>query len=148
MYVLKSCFVIWCLARLAVSNCRYQSTQTVYSGNGQICFVPICSARGVALEILQTFCSELVLADRQSSQTDHCGCFGIHYSMSGISLSVIVTSVRMWDMQCRWCPVKEAPYVLREAQDDLKLTPEDLTKLTIDVMPIGTIREFKVGQNL
>lgn len=49
-------------------------------------------------------------------------------------------------MKCRWCPVKEAPYVLRERQDDLKLAPDDLTKLTIDIMPIGTIREFRVGQ--
>ncbi len=52
------------------------------------------------------------------------------------------------DMNCRWCPVREAPYVLREREDDLKLTADDLTKLTIDVMPIGTTREFKVGQNL
>ncbi|DBA87273.1 TPA: Ribosomal protein S1 [Trebouxia sp. C0004] len=43
-----------------------------------------------------------------------------------------------------WCPVKEAPYVLRENQDDLKLAPDDLTKLTIDIMPIGTIREFRI----
>ncbi|KAA6425999.1 MAG: 30S ribosomal S1 [Trebouxia sp. A1-2] len=43
-----------------------------------------------------------------------------------------------------WCPVKEAPYVLRERQDDLKLQPDDLTKLTIDIMPIGTVREFRI----
>ncbi len=81
-----------------------------------------------------------------SIQTDKSSCFGIHHSMSGMSLSVTVASVKIWGMQCRWCPVKEAPYVLREREDDLKLTQDDLTKLTIDVMPIGTIREFKVGQ--
>lgn len=43
-----------------------------------------------------------------------------------------------------WCPVKEAPYVLRERHDDLKLAPDDLNKLTIDIMPIGTIREFRI----
>lgn len=56
--------------------------------------------------------------------------------------------VKLCAINCRWCPVKEAPYVLRERQDDLKLQPDDLTKLTIDIMPIGTVREFRVGQNL
>ena len=45
---------------------------------------------------------------------------------------------------CRWCPGKEAPYILREKEDDLKMEPEDLSKLTAEIMPIGTVREFRV----
>ena len=55
--------------------------------------------------------------------------------------------VKIGVMKRRWCPVKEAPYVLRERHDDLKLAPDDLNKLTIDIMPIGTIREFRVSHN-
>ena len=51
------------------------------------------------------------------------------------------------DTNCRWCPVKEAPYVLREKEDDLKMAPDSLSKLTVDIMPIGTVREFKVSHD-
>ena len=47
---------------------------------------------------------------------------------------------------CRWCPVKEAPYILREKEDDLKMAADDLSKLTSDIMPIGTVREFQVSR--
>lgn len=43
-----------------------------------------------------------------------------------------------------WCPVKEAPYILREKEDDLKMAADSLSKLTSDIMAIGTIREFRI----
>ncbi|KAL3141011.1 hypothetical protein ABBQ32_005525 [Trebouxia sp. C0010 RCD-2024] len=43
-----------------------------------------------------------------------------------------------------WCPVKEAPYILREDEDSLTMQADSLSKLTSDIMPVGTIREFMV----
>ena len=47
---------------------------------------------------------------------------------------------------CRWCPIKEAPYILREDEDSLTMQSDSLSKLTSDIMPVGTIREFMVSQ--
>ena len=46
---------------------------------------------------------------------------------------------------CRWCPIKEAPYILREDEDSLTMQSDSLSKLTSDIMPVGTIREFMVS---
>lgn len=41
--------------------------------------------------------------------------------------------------------MKEAPYLLREVDDDLKVQSDNLSKLTSDSMPVGTVREFMVS---
>ena len=41
--------------------------------------------------------------------------------------------------------MKEAPYLLRQDGDELKMQSDNLSKLTSDIMPVGTVREFMVG---
>lgn len=45
---------------------------------------------------------------------------------------------------CRWCPIKEAPYLLRDDNAELKMDTSDPAKLNPDIMPVGTVREFLV----
>ena len=47
-------------------------------------------------------------------------------------------------LACRWCPIKEAPYLLRDNDAELTLDTSDPAKLNPDIMPVGTVREFLV----
>ena len=76
-------------------------------------------------------------------------CFERHIAscLQRFICSLTQNTCRTVGTNCRWCPVKEAPYVLREKEDDLKMAPDSLSKLTVDIMPIGTVREFKVSHD-
>ena len=44
----------------------------------------------------------------------------------------------------RWCPIKEAPYLLRDEHDNLRMEVDEFSKLANDLMPVGSVREFVV----
>ena len=53
---------------------------------------------------------------------------------------------QLWSIAARWCPIKEAPYLLREKDDDnLRMDENDLAVLSPDIMPVGLVREFFVS---
>lgn len=75
-------------------------------------------------------------------------CFATHFLVGACphALSGVRQSFATKPSICRWCPVKEAPYILREDEDSLTMQADSLSKLTSDIMPVGTIREFMVSQ--